>query len=110
MSSSTVKWGVNYAEVTSASNSEVGSGERRLPPVVLDLFAFLFGEASPDADVLPGGKCPSQTPRPHTAVVADLFGRFDLFEGRPSRPDWEEDVGIVNLAAGSVVAPVACSG
>ena len=91
-------------------NSKVGSGERRLPPVVLNLFAFLFGEASPDADVLPGGKCPIQTPRPHAAVIADLFGRFDLLQGGSGRPDWEENVGIVNLAAGSVVAPVACSG
>ena len=74
---------------------------------MLNLFAFLLGEASPDPDVLPGGKCPIQTPRPHTAVVADLFGRFDLLEGRSGGPDGEEDVRIVNLAAGSVVAPVA---
>src|SRR2546430_13250628 len=92
------------------SNYEVDSGKRRLPPGVLNLFAFLLGEASPDPDVLPGGKCPIQTPRPHAAVVADLFGRFDLLEGRSGRADWEEDVGIVNLTAGGVVAPVACSG
>ena len=77
---------------------------------MLNLFAFLFGKASPDADVLPGGECPIQAPRPHAAVVADLFGRFDLLEGRSGRPDWEEDVWILNLTAGSVVAPVACSG
>ena len=91
-------------------NYDVGSGERRLPPAVLNLFAFLLGEASPDPDVLPGGKCPIQTPGPHTAVVADLFGGFDLLEGRSGRPDWEKDVGIVNLTAGGIVAPVACSG
>src|SRR6267143_5449332 len=91
-------------------NYEVVSGKRRLPTAVLNLFAFLLGEASPDADVLPRGECPIQTPRPHAAVVADLFGRFDLLEGRSGRPDREEDVRILNLTAGGVVAPVACSG
>src|SRR5207302_1154893 len=86
VTSSPAKWGVNYAEVTLAGNSQHGcgerrndgSGERRLPSAVLNLFAFLFGEAPPDTDVLPGGKCPIQTATPHAAVIADPFGRFDL--------------------------------
>src|SRR3982074_1662567 len=91
-------------------NYEVVSGERRLPPVVLDLFAFLFGEASPDADVLPGGTRPFQTPAPHAAALRDLVGRFDVLEGRAGGPNREEDVGVVDLTAGSVVAPVTRSG
>ena len=100
--------GVNYSEVTLASNSKDGSGERRLPPAELNLFAFLFGEAPPDADVLTGGECPIQTTTPHAAVITDPFGRFDLLQGGSGCPDWEKDVRIVDLAAGSVMAPVAC--
>ena len=77
---------------------------------MLNLFAFLFGKASPDPDVLPGGECPFQAATPDAAVLADLFGRFDLLEGRSGSPNWEEDVGILDFLAGGVVAPVACSG
>ena len=108
MISTTAKWGVNYAEVTLAGNAEVDSGKRRLPPAELNLFAFLLGKASPDADVLSGCKCPIQTTAPHAAVLTDLFGRFDLLEGRSGCPDWEENVRIVDLAASGVMAPVAC--
>ena len=85
-----------------------GSGERRLPPAVLNLFAFLFGEPPPHTDVLPGGECPIQTTTPHAAAITDPFGRFDLLQGRSRCPDWEKNVRIVDLAASSVVTPVAC--
>src|SRR5256885_10371237 len=52
-----------FRSVSSGRNSGVGSGERRLPPSVLNLFAFLLGEASPNTDVLPRSKCPFQAAR-----------------------------------------------
>ena len=112
----TAEWGVNYAEVTLGGNSELGSGERRelgsgerrLPPAELNLFAFLFGEPPPDPDVLTGGECPIETTTPHAAAFTDLFGRFDLLQGRSGCPNREKNVRIVDLAAGSVMAPVAC--
>ena len=77
---------------------------------MLNLFAFLFGQAPPDTDVLPRGECPIQTTTPDAAVITDPFGRFDLLQGRSGCSDWEKYVRIVNLAAGRVVAPVACCG